>query len=179
MEFAKKLGISSFEDNRDRNLALALGGITYGISPLEMAGAFGAIANQGVYIEPHTVLKILDREGNVIYDANPQKRVVMSEETAYIMTDLLQTVVKSGTGTRARMNRPVAGKTGTTEETKDIWLWVIHLNSQVLSGWDLTKKIRSRTHGLRGSFPALIWKAVMQKATEGFLSNSSLGPQEL
>jgi len=76
LEFAKKLGITSFDDSRDRNLALALGGITYGISPLEMAGAYGAIANQGVYIEPHTVLKILDREGNVIYEANPEKRVV-------------------------------------------------------------------------------------------------------
>ncbi len=168
LEFAKKLGITSFDDSRDRNLALALGGITYGISPLEMAGAYGAIANQGVYIEPHTVLKILDRDGNVIYEANPEKRVVMSEETAYIMTDLLQTVVKSGTGTRARMNRPVAGKTGTTEETKDIWFmgYTPEFTAAVWMGFDKEEKINDpRAAG--GSFPALIWKAVMQKATEG------------
>lgn len=168
LEFAKKLGITSFDDTRDRNLALALGGITYGISPLEMAGAYGAIANQGVYIEPHTVLKILDRDGNLIYEANPEKRVVMSEETAYIMTDLLQTVVKSGTGTRARMNRPVAGKTGTTEETKDIWFmgYTPEFTGAVWMGFDKEEKINDpRAAG--GSFPALVWKAVMQKATEG------------
>ncbi|HBG23055.1 MAG TPA: penicillin-binding protein 1A, partial [Peptococcaceae bacterium] len=89
LEFAKKLGVTSFDDSRDNNLSLALGGITYGISPLEMAGAYGAIANQGVYIEPHSILRIIDSDGKVLYDANPQKRVAMSEQTAYIMTDLL------------------------------------------------------------------------------------------
>lgn len=92
----------------------------------------------------------------------------MSEETAYIMTDLLQTVVKSGTGTRARMNRPVAGKTGTTEETKDIWFmgYTPEFTAAVWMGFDKEEKINDpRAAG--GSFPALIWKAVMQKATEG------------
>ncbi|HHV34453.1 MAG TPA: penicillin-binding protein 1A [Syntrophomonadaceae bacterium] len=166
LEFAKKLGISSF-DPRDRNLSLALGGITYGISPLEMAGAFGAIANQGVFIEPHSVIKIVDRNGTVIYDAHPQKRVAMSEQTAYIMTDLLQTVVKSGTGTRAQLNRPVAGKTGTTEHTKDIWFmgYTPEFTGAVWMGFDQEETMGSGAAG--GTYPALIWKAIMQKATEG------------
>ncbi len=168
LEFAKKLGVTSFDDSRDNNLSLALGGITYGISPLEMAGAYGAIANQGVYIEPHSILRIIDSDGKVLYDANPQKRVAMSEQTAYIMTDLLQTVVKSGTGTRARMNRPVAGKTGTTEETKDIWFmgYTPEFTGAVWMGFDKEENINDG-QAAGGYYPALVWKAVMQKATEG------------
>jgi len=167
-EFAKRMGITSFDDERDRNLSLALGGITYGISPLEMAGAYSAIANQGVYIKPHAVLKIIDRNGNVLYEAHPKKRVVMSEQTAYIMTDLLQTVVKSGTGTRAQLNRPVAGKTGTTENTMDIWFmgYTPEFTGAVWMGFDQEETIKDpRAAG--GSFPALVWKAVVQKASEG------------
>lgn len=167
LEFGKKLGITSFDDSRDNNLSLALGGITYGISPLEMAGAYGAIANQGVYIEPHSILKIVDSNGNDLYEANPRKRVAMSEQTAYIMTDLLQTVVKSGTGTRAKMNRPVAGKTGTTEETKDIWFmgYTPEFTGAVWMGFDQKENINDG-QAAGGYYPALVWKAVMEKATE-------------
>ncbi len=179
LDFAKKLGITSFDAN-DQNLSLALGGITYGISPLEMAGAYGAIANQGVYIEPHSITKIIDRDGGVLYEAKPQKRVVMSEQTAYIMTDLLQTVVKSGTGTRAQMNRAVAGKTGTTDDTKDIWFmgYTPEFTGAVWMGFDQAEKIRDRA-AAGGSFPALIWKATMQKATEGMASSSFKKPSQL
>jgi len=167
LEFGKKLGITSF-DSQDSTLSLALGGITYGISPLEMAGAYGAIANQGIYIEPHAVLTIIDRDGNVLYEANPQKRVAMSEQTAYLMTDLLQTVVKSGTGTRAQLNRPVAGKTGTTEETKDIWFmgYTPEFTAAVWMGFDKKDAIND-SGAAGGSYPAIVWKSVMQKATEG------------
>ncbi len=167
-EFVKRFGITSLDPVRDRNLSLALGGITYGISPLEMAGAYSTIANQGVYIKPHAVIKILDRNGNVLYDAKPQKRVVMSEQTAYIMTDLLRTVVKDGTGQRAQLNRPVAGKTGTTENTVDIWFvgYTPEFTGAVWMGFDKEKSIQDR-RAAGGYFPALVWKAVMQTATEG------------
>lgn len=176
LEFGKKLGITSFDDSRDSNLSLALGGITYGISPLEMAGAYGAIANQGVYIEPHSILRIIDSDGKVLYEANPQKRVAMSEQTAYIMTDLLQTVVKSGTGTRARMNRPVAGKTGTTEETKDIWFmgYTPEFTGAVWMGFDQEENIKDG-QAAGGYHPALIWRAVMQKPQKAFLYSSLQG----
>lgn len=167
-EFAKRLGITSLDPEHDRNLSLALGGITYGISPLEMAGAYSAIANQGVYIKPHAVLKILDRNGSVLYDAHPRKRVVMSEQTAYIMTNLLQTVVKDGTGQRAQLNRPVAGKTGTTENTVDIWFmgYTPEFTGAVWMGFDQEESINDQ-RAAGGYFPALVWKAVMKVATKG------------
>lgn len=165
-EFCKRLGITSLDPVSDRNLSLALGGVTYGISPLEMAGAYGAIANQGIYIQPHSIRKIVDSNGDTIYEAHPQKRVVMSKQTAYIMTDLLQSVVKAGTGTPARLNRPTAGKTGTTSNDVDAWFmgYTPEYVGGVWMGFDQEKHMV----GVYGSsYPARIWKAVMQAATEG------------
>lgn len=166
-DFAKKLGITTLDPARDRHLSLALGGITYGISPLEMAGAYGAIANQGIYIQPHTIRKIVDRNGEVLYEAQPHKKVVMSEQTAYIMTDLLRTVVRAGTGQRAQLNRPVAGKTGTTEHHVDAWFigYTPEFVGAVWMGFDKEEQMPSGTWG--SGYPLRIWKAVMQKATEG------------
>jgi len=164
--FAKKLGITSLDPVRDKNLSLALGGITYGVSPLEMAGAYSAFANKGVYIAPHTVRKIVDRDGITIYEAHPQRRVVMSEQTAYIMTDLLRTVVSKGTGWRAQLNRPVAGKTGTTSEDVDAWFvgYTPEFTAAVWMGFDKEARMYN-VYG--GTYPAKIWKAVMQEATAG------------
>ncbi|MGB9793117.1 MAG: transglycosylase domain-containing protein, partial [Thermacetogeniaceae bacterium] len=166
-EFAKKLGITTLDPIRDRNLSLALGGITYGISPLEMAGAYAAIANQGIYIQPHTIRKIVDRNGEVLYDATPKRKVVMSPQTAYIMTDLLRTVVKAGTGQRAQMNRPVAGKTGTTENHVDAWFvgYTPEFVGVVWLGFDKEEQMPQGTWG--SGYPLRIWKTVMLKATEG------------
>lgn len=165
-EFAKKLGITSLDPVRDRYLSLALGGITYGISPLEMAGAYAAFANQGIYIPPHAVRKIEDRNGNVLYEAHPQQRVVMSEQTAYIITDLLRTVVRAGTGRRAQLNRPVAGKTGTTSGDVDAWFvgYTPEFTAAVWMGFDKEEGMKG-VYG--GNFPAQIWQTVMQKATAG------------
>lgn len=165
-EFAKKLGITTLDPARDRNLSLALGGITYGISPLEMAGAYATIANQGIYLQPHTIRKIIDRNGEILYEANPKRKVVMSSQTAYIMTDLLRTVVKAGTGQRAQLDRPVAGKTGTTENHIDAWFmgYTPEFVGAVWMGFDKEEQMPSDTWG--SGYPLRIWKAVMQKATE-------------
>lgn len=179
-DYAKRLGVTSLDPNRDRNLSLALGGITYGISPLEMAGAYGAIANQGVYIQPHAVRKIVDGNGDVLFEAHPQKRVVMSERTAYIMTDLLRTVVREGTGQNAQLNRPVAGKTGTTEYNVDIWFmgYTPEFTGAVWMGFD--KEERMRGIGVAGGgFPALVWKAVMQEAIRGVPEHNFPEPRGL
>lgn len=164
-DFAERLGITSLDPVRDRNLSLALGGITFGISPFEMAGAYRVFASQGVYIHPYAVRKIVDRNGNVLYNATPQRRIVMSEQTAYIMTDLLRTVVKEGTGTKARLNRPVAGKTGTTSQDVDAWFvgYTPEFTAAVWMGFDREEHM----YGIYGgNYPARIWKLVMQKATE-------------
>ncbi len=117
---AQDLGITSLVPE-DRNLALALGGLTRGITPLEMAQAFGVFANRGIRTEPVAILRVEDNRGNVLYEANPKKEIALSEGTSYIITDMLQTVIKDGTGWRADLGRPTAGKTGTTNDYTDAW----------------------------------------------------------
>lgn len=180
-DFAVRLGLPLQES--DDNLALALGGISTGVAPIHMVGAYAAFANQGVYTEPHCVDKILDRNGKVIYEANPRREQVMSEQTAYLITDMLVSVTTSGTGTNARMNRPVASKTGTTQlpdkpefankrGNKDAWFaaYTPELTGVVWMGYDNEKDEDGNLQYLRqiygGKYPALIWKNTMTTALE-------------
>ncbi|NLW06816.1 MAG: PBP1A family penicillin-binding protein [Clostridia bacterium] len=177
-EFGCRLGLPL--QASDRNLSLALGGLTTGVSPLQMAAAYGAFANQGIYIEPHVVTKITDRNDRVLVEVRPNKKAVMSEQVAYIMTDMLTTVVNSGTGTNARLNRPVAGKTGTTSlpdlpeyrgknGSKDAWFvaYTPELVAAVWMGYDPTDPKHYLRNAAGGGHPALIWKKVISFALEG------------
>ncbi|MFZ5651897.1 MAG: transglycosylase domain-containing protein [Bacillota bacterium] len=111
--FALKLGIKL--DERDRHLALALGGLTRGVTPLEMAGAYACFANGGYYNPPRAITLIEDSSGKVVYRP-PQPVPVMKPDTASMMTDALKSVVRGGIGTEAAVaGYEVAGKTGTTE----------------------------------------------------------------
>lgn len=107
----------------DVNLAsLTLGGMTVGISPLEMAGAFSTFPNGGQFIKPSFVDKITDKTGKVIFENKREATEITSPQNAYIMTSMLQTVVKSGTGTYANFGgQAIAGKTGTTNRKRDSW----------------------------------------------------------
>lgn len=106
----------------DENPALALGGMTEGITPLAIAAAYGSIANDGVYIKPMSFTKILDKNGNVLIDNTPQETRVVSSAVAYVMKDILRTTVSNGIAGAARMDNMVtAGKTGTTDKNADIW----------------------------------------------------------
>ncbi len=174
-EFGKKLGLP-LTDN-DQNLSLSLGGLTRGFSPLEVASAYSAFANKGIRIEPYAIKKITDNAGNIIYQAKPRQHVTMSEETAYLMTDMLISVVESGTGTRAKMNRPVAGKTGTTQlpdlpglknksGNQDAW-WAAYTpeyTGVVWMGYDITDSNHYLNQIYGGRYPAQIWKSVMEIA---------------
>ncbi len=166
--FATKFGITSLDPDRDKNLSLALGGITNGVSPLEMAGGYCAIANQGIYIQPYSVRKIVDNNGGLLYQAQPQQRVVISAQTAYIMTDLLESVVKVGTGANAQLDRPVAGKTGTTTNKVDAWFmgYTPEFVGAVWMGFDKEESMETMSDVFGATYPALIWKQVMQKAVE-------------
>ncbi|WP_258359975.1 transglycosylase domain-containing protein [Moorella sulfitireducens] len=178
LEFGRRLGLPLKDE--DRNLALALGGLTTGVSPLQMAAAYGAFANQGIYITPHFVTKITDRNGQDLLVNKPQRREVMSEQVAYLMTDILETVVMSGTGTNAQIGRPVAGKTGTTSlpdtpefkglnGQKDAWFvaYTPELVGAVWMGYDQTDAKHYLKNVAGGGYPALIWKKVIGAALKG------------
>ncbi|MFW5998180.1 MAG: penicillin-binding protein 1A [Bacillota bacterium] len=133
---AETMGISTLqeEDGRETHFSLALGGLTSGVTPLEMAASYSVLANEGIKIKPYTIKKVMDKRGNVIYEANPQKQVVLPKDTSYLITDMLQTVVKEGTGKNANIDRPVAGKTGTTNNHTNAW-FVGYTPDLVTSVW--------------------------------------------
>lgn len=167
ISFARKLGITTLMDKEDENLSIGLGGLTKGVKPLELAGAYGAFANDGVWVEPTAITKIEDRDGNIIDEFKPKKTIAMKQTTAYIMTDMMESVVKYGTGTAASLGgRPVAGKTGTTSDYKDAWFagYTPELTAVVWMGHDDPTPMRGITGG---TYPARIWKAIMSKALKG------------
>ena len=170
---AKKLGITTLVEDgspNDDNLAsAALGGLTKGVTPLEMAAAYGAFANKGVYIKPTAIVKILDRNGNVLEDnsSDVQKTQVMSEKTAYEMTSMLEGVITRGTGTAASISRPAAGKTGTTDDNHDAWFigYTPDIVTAVWVGDDTGSQSLGEIYG--GTVPAQIWHDYMASAVSG------------
>ncbi len=165
IKMTRKMGVTA---ELDPVPSLALG--SSDISLYEMTGAFNTFANKGVHIEPIMITRIEDKYGNVIESFVPEKQEAMSEETAYLMLDLMKGVVQSGTGIRLRLkygfNNPIAGKTGTTQNQSDGWFIGItpDLSTGVWVGAE-DRSIHFRTLGLgAGSNTALpIWALYMQK----------------
>lgn len=124
ISYLKEMGVTSLDDEKDNSLPLALGGISIGISPLEMAGAYATIANDGEYITPTFYTKIVDDDGKTILEATQQKERVFSEQNAYILKQLVIEPTKSGgTATACKIsNMDTAAKTGTTQDNHDKWL---------------------------------------------------------
>lgn len=123
--YLQKVGIPL--DDRDSNLALALGAMTYGVSPVQLAAAYAPFGNGGTYQSPHFIRRITDSTGRVLYQNRDTGTRVLSEQSAYLMTSLLQSVTSSGTGAKlSAAGTPVAGKTGTVNMTgggnRDIWM---------------------------------------------------------
>lgn len=167
---AKKMGITTL-DKKDDNLAMALGGLTRGVTPLEMASAYGTFANKGVHVKPTAIIKILDRNGNVIEDEtslshNETKTQVMTEKEAYEMTYMLEGVITHGTGSAAAINCPAAGKTGTTDNNVDAWFvgYTPDIVTAVWIGDDTGAHSLGEVYG--GTIPAEIWRDYMSSATE-------------
>jgi penicillin-binding protein 1A len=154
--------------------AMALG--SQEVTPLQLAAAYSAFANHGVYNKPVAIRRVEDREGNVLFEAEQAPRRVMKETTAYLITDMLRSVVTSGTGTRAAIaNWPVAGKTGTTDDLKDIWFagYTPELVGVVWIGYDTPTKM---PHSYGGIYPAKIWREVMQQAHQGIKPHGFVQP---
>ena len=161
LEYLKKLGVTSMVADKDQNLSLALGGITKGISPLQMAGAYATIANNGEYIEPTFYTKVVDSNGKVIIEANQEKTRVFSEQNAYILKELLMEPTKTGgTATNCTISgMDVAAKTGTTSDNYDKWLcgFTPYYAAATWYGYDTQTSIPS---GARTN-AATIWDNVM------------------
>ena len=163
IEYLKKMGISTLNE-KDENLALALGGLDKGISPLEMAGAYSTIANDGVYLEPTFYTKITGKNGKDVLVSKQEKRRVFSEDVAYITKKILtQPVVgKYGTATYCTISgMEVCAKTGTTNEDYDRWLcgFTNYYTAVTWFGFDLSEPIRYNSKNPAG----MIWANVMKQ----------------
>ncbi|GIP19954.1 transglycosylase domain-containing protein [Paenibacillus sp. J22TS3] len=173
VEYAKKMGITM--DDRDTNLAVALGGLTKGTNTLEMAEAFSVFANGGYHYPAYSIKSIQGPDGKDVYTYNaPKGEEVISPDTAYYMTDMLEQVVTSGTGKRASLGaRPVAGKTGTTQHgikglkssrNRDAWFvgYTPEWTASIWMGYDNPDK----DHLLKGSSgqSAALFAAIMKDA---------------
>jgi penicillin-binding protein 1A len=163
IDYARKLGIKS---EMSRDLSIALG--SSGVSLLELVNAYAVFANQGNLVEPAFITKIEDRFGNVLEEMNPSRQRAIEKSTAYIMTSLMESVVKEGTGRRvAKLNRPVAGKTGTTNDLQDAWFvgFTPRFIAGVWVGHDSGQTLGKGETGSRTASP--IWLGFMQSILEG------------
>ncbi|MBI3399197.1 MAG: PBP1A family penicillin-binding protein [Deltaproteobacteria bacterium] len=163
IEYAKKLGIQSPLPN---DLSLALGSSS--LSLLELTNAYSTFANMGKRAEPIFITKITDKAGNRIEETLPTSRDVLSPQTAYLMTNLLQGVIQEGTGQKAKaLGRPAAGKTGTTNNLNDAWFigFTPDLIAGAWIGYDDERSLGYMETGARAALP--IWLKFMQRAVEG------------
>ena len=159
-DFAKRCGIEF--DDKDDSLALALGGFTYGVSPLQIAGAYSCFASGGIYNTPTLVKKITDRNGLTVYEYRQDSRRVMSEANAYILTSMLKSVVTEGTGHRLNtLDIPIAGKTGTVglaNGNRDAWMagYTPEYTAVVWQGYDSDRLGLLPSSATGGTYPALM-----------------------
>jgi penicillin-binding protein 1A len=166
VDAAHRMGITSLINS---DPAIALGGLTYGVTPLEMASAYGTLANSGRHVEPTIIAKVEDSSGKVVWQATPKVTQAISAQVAYAVTQILEQNVQRGTGTKAQIGRPAAGKTGTTTDFADAWFcgYTPDLATAVWMGHPEGKVPMLDVHGINvtgGSFPAEIWAKFMSSA---------------
>ncbi len=168
-ETLKSLGFTTLVDNEkrgdntytDRVLSLPLGGLTDGVTLLELTAAYGAIANNGTYIEPVFYTKVLNHDGSILLTKEPATRTVMKETTAFLLTSAMQSVVSSGTGGTANFSgMHIAGKTGTTSDSKDQTFvgYTPYYIAGVWLGHDQPEKMIHYK-----SYHTAIWKVIMEE----------------
>ncbi len=175
-DYAKKLGFTS---DIPANLALALGAAS--VSPFELTAAYTVFANNGMLTPQYFITKVTDNDGTVLQENPPPVPIpVMAPETAYVITNLMQSVVSSGTGHRASvLGRPVAGKTGTTNGAKDAWFigYIPQLVTGVWVGYDQERSLGSG--GTGGQAAAPIWSDFMQKAVLNLPTQDFAAPENV
>lgn len=176
---AEKMGISTMVESgaySDANLAMALGGLSKGVNPLEMAAAYGVLATNGMYCKPIALLKIVDREGKVLYEAKKSEaKRVIDAEAAYLTTNMMQDVFVSGTASGMGIGRQVAGKTGTTDTYIDAWFvgYTPNLSTAVWVGDDNNKPMN---YMYGSGAPLSIWHDFMVNALASAPAASFVNP---
>ncbi|HET7486939.1 MAG TPA: transglycosylase domain-containing protein [Acidimicrobiales bacterium] len=166
---AQRLGVADVDANVGDQPAIALGGLRRGVTPLEQAAAFATFAAKGVYARPYAIARITDRHGRTVFQRRPDTEPVFDAGEVGVLTGALARVVTEGTGTAARIDRPAAGKTGTTQDHGDAWFvgFVPQLATAVWMGYPDRLTPMTDVHGRRvtgGSFPAQIWASTMRVA---------------
>jgi penicillin-binding protein 2A len=175
VSYLKKFGLT-VEPDEENNLALALGGMNRGASPIQMAQAYSAFANEGKMNKAHVIKKITTRDGTVVVEEKKEESQVVTPQTAYYMTEMLESAVREGTGRRAQFGHPLAGKTGTQQyESKKVsggtrYAWFVGYTPDyvgaIYMGYDKTDDQHYlNTSG--GGAPAQLFSRVMKKAMEG------------
>lgn len=173
-DYLKDLGFTTLVDRReingqiytDKNIVLPLGGLTDGVSLLELTAAYGAIANSGVYVEPIFYTKVLSHDGSILLLKEPESHTVMKETTAFLLTNAMEDVVSSGTATPARFdNMHIAGKTGTTSDAKD-FVFVGYTPYYVAGIWLGHDEPQTMNHNK--SYQKYMWADIMGQIHEGF-----------
>lgn len=174
-DYLLKFGFTTLEEGREINgefhsdivQSLALGGITNGVTNLELNAAYAAIANHGYYNEPKLYSKVVDNDGNVLLDnTQTASTPIIKETTAFLLTDAMVDVVTSGTGTRANFgNMSIAGKTGTTSDYNDSWFagFTPYYTCTTWAGYDNNAKLKS---GAQRSLTRDLWREVMSRIHE-------------
>lgn len=164
--YAQEMGITTFVldgDPNDRNFAVVLGGMTRGMTPLEIVSAYCTFANSGVHIPAVAVTKVLDRNGRVLEEAAPEGKAIISQESAAALTSMLEDVISRGTGRQAGIGRPAAGKTGTTSDYKDAWF--VGYTPDLVAGVWIGNDDNTSTDGIMGGqTPAAVWRTFMSRA---------------
>ncbi len=184
-EIGTNLGFSYLQDfgfttlvDDDNNQALALGGITNGVTNLELTAAYASVANEGTYIRPRFYTRILDHDGNVLIDNTPQTHGVLKSSTAWLLTDAMKDVVTSGTGTAVNFpNMEIAGKTGTTTKNRDALFagFTPYYTCVVWGGYD----DNTPQAGGATSYPKKIWRAVMSRIHENLEYKDFVMPADI
>jgi penicillin-binding protein 1A len=165
--------------------AIGLGGLTTGVSALEVCTAFSTIADYGVRHDPVAILKVTDKDGNILEEYKEESKQVLTPINAYREIQIMQQVMLRGTGTRARLddNRDCAGKTGTTQESENAWFtgFTPNLAACVWMGYPEINKKMGVIHDLRvqgGTQPAMMWKLFMEEATKNLQPEKFVKPED-
>lgn len=163
LELAQTAGITTLKPE-DNQLAAAIGGLTQGVNLLELTTAYSIFADEGVLVKPIAILKVLDENDQVLEQTKVEQKPVISPEIAYIMTNMMQGVIQSGTGTAANIGRPAAGKTGTTDQYEAAWF--IGYTPDLLTGIYVGNDDRTPV-GISGTQVAGLWGKMMEQALTG------------